>query len=246
TFAKGTNTVTCLATDAAGNTNTCSFKVIVHDVEPPVITCPQELVLSTDAGQCSRSNVTYAATATDLCSAVTVVCAPPSGSTFPKGTNTVNCTATDAAGNTATCSFKVSINDSEVPVVTCPADLVTNSAPASSSQVVYYAVDVSDNCPGATVSCSPASGSTFPAGISTVNCVASDAAGNTNHCSFTVTVEDAPVANTDALGALVNHPVTVLAEKLLANDTAPAGRTLTLLAVSATSTNGGTVVLSGG
>ena len=36
-------------------------------------------------------------------------CTPPSGSLFPLGTTTVNCTATDAAGNTATGAFKVKV-----------------------------------------------------------------------------------------------------------------------------------------
>jgi hypothetical protein len=44
---------------------------------------------------------------TDNCPGATFVCAPASGSCFPIGTTTVTCTATDAAGNTATCSFAV-------------------------------------------------------------------------------------------------------------------------------------------
>jgi hypothetical protein len=40
-----------------------------------------------------------------------VVCNPPSGSSFPTGITTVTCTATDAAGNTASCSFVVSTFD---------------------------------------------------------------------------------------------------------------------------------------
>ena len=38
-----------------------------------------------------------------------MVCNPPSGSCFPVGVTTVTCTATDASGNTATCSFTVSV-----------------------------------------------------------------------------------------------------------------------------------------
>lgn len=39
------------------------------------------------------------------------MCNPPSGSTFPMGFTTVTCTATDASGNTASCSFVVSTFD---------------------------------------------------------------------------------------------------------------------------------------
>ncbi|MFO1501661.1 MAG: M4 family metallopeptidase [Verrucomicrobiota bacterium] len=50
------------------------------------------------------------ATATDACdSAVQVVCVPPSGSVFPIGETIVNCRASDAAGNFAECSFKVTV-----------------------------------------------------------------------------------------------------------------------------------------
>ncbi|USK52550.1 HYR domain-containing protein [Bacillus sp. CMF12] len=40
---------------------------------------------------------------------VTAVCTPESGSFFPSGTTTVTCTATDANGNTFTCTFRVTV-----------------------------------------------------------------------------------------------------------------------------------------
>ncbi|MFM1770824.1 MAG: hypothetical protein RJA22_3353, partial [Verrucomicrobiota bacterium] len=49
-------------------------------------------------------------TATDNCpDGVTVVCNPPSGGTLQPGATTVNCTATDASGNTDDCSFTVNV-----------------------------------------------------------------------------------------------------------------------------------------
>jgi hypothetical protein len=51
--------------------------------------------------------VTFAPVATGSC--VTTVCNPPSGSAFPIGTNTVVCTATDAAGNSVSCSFTITV-----------------------------------------------------------------------------------------------------------------------------------------
>jgi hypothetical protein len=47
--------------------------------------------------------------ASDNCPGVGVVCSPASGASFPLGTTTVTCTATDMSGNTATCSFSVSV-----------------------------------------------------------------------------------------------------------------------------------------
>jgi hypothetical protein len=51
---------------------------------------------------------------------VTVNCDKVSGDTFPLGTTTVNCSATDAAGNTSTASFNVTVvaaSDTTAPTV---------------------------------------------------------------------------------------------------------------------------------
>src|SRR5207249_4658646 len=110
-FPKGTTTVNCTATDASGKTASCSFTVTIQDTENPSVTCPGNIVAGTDAGQCSKTNVTYGTNgtngmnATDNCPGVTSSCARPSGTPFRKGTPTVNCTAMDAAGNTGSCSF---------------------------------------------------------------------------------------------------------------------------------------------
>lgn len=54
--------------------------------------------------------MTFAATATDLVDgSVAVTCIPASGGTFAPGTTTVNCSATDSHGNTATGSFTVTV-----------------------------------------------------------------------------------------------------------------------------------------
>ena len=105
-FNIGTNTVVCTAVDASGNTNTCSFAVIVRDTLAPVIVCPTNLVVTVASGVTS-TNISYAVSFTDNCTLASTNCAPPSGSAFPVGTNTVVCTAVDGSGNTNTCSFTI-------------------------------------------------------------------------------------------------------------------------------------------
>ena len=115
-FPVGTTTVVAIALNATG-VDTCSFKVTVRDVQPPVITCPANITRSNDPGQCGAI-VNFTVTATDNCtSIVTVTVVPASGTFFAVGTTTVNARATDAAGNTATCSFTVTVNDVEPPVI---------------------------------------------------------------------------------------------------------------------------------
>jgi hypothetical protein len=102
-FPFGTTPVTC-----TGENGTCQTTFRIGDSQPPTILCPQNVQVPTQGPE--RAAVSYAApVAADNCSAVTVECTPASGSIFPIGTTAVTCTATDAAGNTAACSFQVSV-----------------------------------------------------------------------------------------------------------------------------------------
>lgn len=181
----GVTAVLLTVTDDKGAQSQCSGTVTVVDTTPPVISCPANIVTSAGPGVCSAT-ASYTATATDGCGSPGVACSPPSGSTFPVGTTTVTCTATDAAGNTATCSFTVKVNDVTPPAIQCPADITLQGAPGAGSTTVNYPAPVaSDNC-SATVVCIPPSGSAFPAGVTTVTCTATDPSGNTATCSFKV------------------------------------------------------------
>jgi lamin tail-like protein/putative Ig domain-containing protein/HYR domain-containing protein/transmembrane protein TMEM131 len=113
-FAVGTTTVQCTATDAHHNTASGSFAVTITDHTPPTLTLPTSLtaVASTPAG----ATVTYSASASDVVDGPRpVVCAPVSGSTFPIGATTVNCSASDAHGNAANGSFTVTVTTADVP-----------------------------------------------------------------------------------------------------------------------------------
>ena len=141
--------------------------------------------------------VTYSVSATDNCSETSISCNPPSGSTFPVGTTTVTCIATDVSDNADTCTFDITVNDTEAPVATCPADITVGNDPGQCSAVVTFSGSVTDNCAGASISCSPASGSVFPVGTTTATCIATDESGNADTCSFNITVNDteAPVCS---------------------------------------------------
>jgi hypothetical protein len=186
TFPKGTTTVTCTATDPSNSMASCTFTVTVNDNQMPSVVCPSNVVTNTDPNQCSAV-VNYATpAASDNCPGATVVCSPPSGSSFPKGTTTVTCTATDTSSNTADCSFTVTVNDNQNPSITCPANMTAAGSPCA---VVNYTTPTpTDNCPGATASCVPAPGFCFPLGTTTVTCTATDTSTNQAQCTFTVTV----------------------------------------------------------
>ena len=174
------STFTAMATSARGNTS--QFSDCAFPSGPCTIICPSNMVVSTSFGQCSAV-VTFLPTTSGNCGAV--VSSPPSGFAFPKGTNTVTCTA---AGTN--CSFTIIVKDMQLPIINCSADIVTNVPAGQPNAVVTYVnAVVAENCPGVTTfGCTPPSGSVFPAGTTTVTCSAVDSSGNSNACSFTVTV----------------------------------------------------------
>ena len=160
------------------------------DATPPVID-PHDAV-TTEASGADGALVNYdPPTAVDAVDGpVDVTCAPPSGSTFALGTTTVDCSATDAAGNTATAQFDVIVSDTTPPALTLPAT-TTAEATGPVGTVVDYEATADDVVDGdVVVTCTPPSGSVFSLGSTTVECTAIDAAGNTGVGSFMVTVHD--------------------------------------------------------
>jgi hypothetical protein len=109
TFALGTATVTCGASDLHGNAASTSFTITVRDTAPPVLSLPANLTAT--ATSTAGAAVSFAASANDAVDGPTPVsCAPASGSTFALGTTTVTCSSSDHSGRTATGSFTVSVS----------------------------------------------------------------------------------------------------------------------------------------
>src|SRR4030095_5679916 len=111
TFPLGSTAVIWVATDANGNTATCSQTVNVTDnVKPTITSCPGPLNATTNTN-CTATGVNLGTpTATDNCSGtITITSNAPSA--FPLGSTTVIWTDRDVAGNTATCSQTVTVTD---------------------------------------------------------------------------------------------------------------------------------------
>lgn len=119
-FQRGTTTVVC----SASSGSSCSFTVTVNDQQPPTITCPGPVTAQETTAGSGTAMVNYALPATsDNCQGVTTICTPPAGSVFPVGSTPVSCTATDAGGNSASCSFNVIVQGGPpVLEVTIPGD----------------------------------------------------------------------------------------------------------------------------
>ncbi len=189
TFPVGTTTNTFVVTDGAGNTATCSFDVTINDTEAPMITCPGDIMVNNDPGDCAAI-VSFMATATDNCSAMVTYSQDP-GTSFPVGTTTVTATATDPAGNTASCTFDVTVTDNEPPVAVC-MDLTVQLDASGNASITPADIDggSSDNCGIASLAITPSTFSCADVGPNTVTLTVTDVNGNSSTCTSTVTVED--------------------------------------------------------
>lgn len=123
-FNKGTNSITYTVTDASGNTNTCSFDVVVNDSTKPVINCLTNQTLSLNVS-CSVTmpDFTSGVAVSDNCSPsnlITITQSPVAGTTLTgPGSVAVKLYATDEAGNIDSCTFNVIKDNVNPPVINC-------------------------------------------------------------------------------------------------------------------------------
>ncbi|MDH3890701.1 MAG: HYR domain-containing protein [candidate division Zixibacteria bacterium] len=187
-FAEGTTTVGCLARDSSGNVNVCFFDITVVDTEPPGSNCPSEITVFNEPGECSAV-VEFDASVSDNCEA-SILCAPPSGGSFPVGSTTVTCIAVDRTQNGDTCYFDIVVVDTQPPILEITSDTVVANNPGECHAVVSFAASASDNCPGVEILFDPPPGSLFGMGTTAVQAVATDASGLVDSGQFNVIVVD--------------------------------------------------------
>ncbi|WP_324719455.1 HYR domain-containing protein [Salinimicrobium sp. HB62] len=222
TYITETTTITLTAKDDSGNeSGSCSFQIIINDptdtTDPVFTNCPsEEIIVVNDVGQCGAIVNYSEPTATDDSGAVDIVRTdgPAPGEFFAVGTTTVTYTATDDAGNSASCSFTITVTDDEAPKITCPPNVVETADFGETGVVVNFTEPVpGDNCSVANFEQTGGlpSGSEFPVGVTTNTYVVTDVAENTFSCSFTVTInqsddEENPVISCPGDIEILNDP----------------------------------------
>jgi hypothetical protein len=114
-----------------------------------VLSCPANISVPNTPGQCGAIVSFPNATFTGNCGTVTAN--PPSGSFFPVGTTTVVVTGQRLDGTSDTCSFTVTVNDTQPPVVSCSTTVTTMWPPDHCPMInVGLSVTASDSCPTVT------------------------------------------------------------------------------------------------
>lgn len=186
--------ITYIATDDLGNADTCSFTILVVDSTPPVLTnCPSlPIIIVLPVNDCDTTLTWTPPTVNDNCGlpGVTLTVNIDPGTLFGTGDTMVVYTATDASGNTSTCSFFISVKDVVPPVVDCPtAPLPVPMANPCGVIPVWSFPVATDNCtPEADLIITSAfePGDTFPPGTTMFVVRWEDASGNFTECELTV------------------------------------------------------------
>ncbi|XP_022111906.1 neurogenic locus notch homolog protein 1-like isoform X2 [Acanthaster planci] len=175
----------------------CVFTVHVvaaQDNEPPILSCPNDVIKKPDSGSNTTVNWDPQPSANDTVDGdLNVTCQDASGKEvktgeqYSVGETIVTCKANDSSGNEGSCSFSIKI-DNEAPNITCPGDRSVNVAEGKTTADLTWVSTAKDVVDGELVaSCVPQQGEEFA--IKTeVTCTATDFAGNNNSCSFTITV----------------------------------------------------------
>jgi hypothetical protein len=216
------NSGTCVvqasgASTANFNAASAQQSITIAPNTPPTLNLPGPI--TAEATSSAGATVSFSASASDAEEgAITPLCSFVSGAQFPFGITSVNCSATDQGGLTATGSFSVTIEDTTAPVIAAHADVTTEATSALGAVASYTSPSTSDVVDGAgTAVCLPASGTTFALGNTTVTCNAADANSNPALATtFVVHIVDttAPIiaahtdlttAATSALGAVVSY-----------------------------------------
>lgn len=185
------------------------------DNVPPVITCVNNVTKSATSALCaykavgteldpasSSDNIGVVSTTYTLTGATTGTGSNTLANvSFNIGMTTIEWIVKDAAGNADTCSFTLTVSDTEKPLITCPNNIVETLASFECARTIKFnAPTVSDNCTVSSVTRSDnasslVSGSAFEAGTYVLSYTAKDAANNESSCSFTIKVNGQTVPN---------------------------------------------------
>lgn len=146
-FQVGANSVTWTATDSAGNTTTAIQTITITDAEGPEVTAPADIRVEATGPTTSVS--LGDATATDTVDGDITVSADNEGP-FVVGTHTITWTATDSAGNVATDTQTVIVEDTTPPVISFESETLELNATGVITPLINAGVTATDIVDGST------------------------------------------------------------------------------------------------
>jgi hypothetical protein len=207
--------VTYVATDRSGLTARCQFTVTVFDRVPPSITCPPDVFANMSVGF-NHTDIDPRQLAAALSdNDVSPVLQPLESLRFHRGQHNVTRVVVDRAGNTAQCSFRVSVADTQPPAFSgCSAQQADTELATGSTFFMTWTppqvsdndqlrdtafFDVTDGLPGVPVTTNLSVALIASTRIvRTVRVIATDVSGNTANCNMEMTIFKTSFDESDA------------------------------------------------
>ncbi|MBK7876945.1 MAG: HYR domain-containing protein [Planctomycetes bacterium] len=171
------------------------------DDVPPTVVCGADVTVEVQPG-CSAlvPDLLGDVIASDACGSATKAQSPVAGTVVGLGTTLVTITATDAAGNLASCTRNLFVVDRTPPVLVCP-DAQTSEANANCQGVVpdfAPRLGITDAC-GTTVLQVPPAGTIVDLGSTAITLQVRDATGNASSCATAFVVQSTLDADGDGV-----------------------------------------------
>lgn len=206
-FPIGMTTVTWTATDTSGNIVTDTQVVTINDTTQPTITPPSDVIVEATSST-GMPIVIGEATASDTIGIESISNNAPE--VYYLGNTTVNWTATDSFGNTATAEQTISVIDTTAPSIVPPEDIVYEAENPDSNVVSIGTANAEDTV--GVVSIENDAPSVFALGDTLVTWTATDAAGN-----FATATQKVSVIDSTAPSIIAPDDVQVEASSALEN-----------------------------
>ena len=181
-------------TDVNGNLSACEAIVTVEDNVDPVTLCQDATIYLDSLGYANISAYTLDNGSNDACGIDTILINQSVYDCSELGVNDGVITVFDLNGNSSTCISNLNVQDTISPYfVDCPINIIVvpeinNCEP----MVIWIPPTGLDNCTP-TVSSTNNPGDSFPVGTTTVIYTVTDESGNSNTCSFDVTINPVPL-----------------------------------------------------
>ncbi len=175
----------------------------VRDTIAPTITCPQPLTANIQGSACATFVNVPLPTVDDCSQQIAIVNKSPfaqnssgaASGVYPQGTHTIEYTAFDGCGNSATCTMQLTVKDAQPPLPVC-----NNGVSVSLQQNGYVTITPAMINNGSSDNCTPqnelvlqVSPNTFDCqtlGSKKVTLTVTDKSGNSAFCETTVNVQD--------------------------------------------------------
>ncbi len=179
--------------DSCGRIQSCIQMIVVQDTMAPSIICPADLLIDCEGS--TDTSATGVATATDNCGAIPTI-------TYRDSIETTACagnytiyriwSAEDECLNVSECIQTITVQDTSLPMITCPVDVLIDCDGSTDTTATGVATAI-DNC-------GPPPVITYRDSVVTTACagnysiyriwMASDECLNTSQCIQTITVQD--------------------------------------------------------